>query len=565
MKKFLMLIAVVAVMAAPVFAQSAFSDVDEGHWAYNAVNTLANDGIVVGYPDGEFKGKRTMTRYEFAMVINAIIPKLVKDYDLSAYATKDDLAAYAKVGDIKGADLSGVASKADLDLINKLANEFKAELAALGTDVNALQADVNALKARVAAVEDEQARVKINGSFTVASKYAFKKDTDNIMDYDGNIFPEGSQGVTLLKDFQIDIKGRVSNNVNAYISLVAGDYMKKGIEKEGAWGTTVSNNGDVSVIPYYMYATVDMNKFGDFKLGRMPFQVNKYVYKRYDTDSYTDIARMDNGDYAVDGVDYTKDFGFVDLRAWFVKPQDKTFYDFTTAGFLPIKDVVGAQPGLDIATAKLNVLGSYPHLTKDSYVTYKTKIAHSKLWGATVEVPFGDFKLDGAFFQQGTQKLDKAKLFDVNGTLNWNGLSVTAGYKQVEKGYKTMGDWEAMAFIHNPDNIKGFNAAAKYELGRFDISGAYKNYKEKEETGLYADDNKIQYWNVAAGYDTGKVGKFTAKYEQLKEFGSKYKYFTVSWLKTYGNANFKLGYQNVNNKDEDNKGNFLFGQATYNF
>ena len=38
----------------------------ENHWAYEYVATLAGNGIIEGYPDGEFKGDRSMTRYEFA-------------------------------------------------------------------------------------------------------------------------------------------------------------------------------------------------------------------------------------------------------------------------------------------------------------------------------------------------------------------------------------------------------------------------------------------------------------------------------------------------------------------
>lgn len=46
-----------------------FPDLPKDHWAYNYVKTLADHGLLVGYPDGEFKGDRTMTRYEFATVI----------------------------------------------------------------------------------------------------------------------------------------------------------------------------------------------------------------------------------------------------------------------------------------------------------------------------------------------------------------------------------------------------------------------------------------------------------------------------------------------------------------
>lgn len=47
-----------------------FPDVPENHWAYEAVKDLKDRGYVAGYPDGTFKGDRTMTRYEFAQIVH---------------------------------------------------------------------------------------------------------------------------------------------------------------------------------------------------------------------------------------------------------------------------------------------------------------------------------------------------------------------------------------------------------------------------------------------------------------------------------------------------------------
>ena len=47
-----------------------FPDVPENHWAYEAVETLAKSGLAVGYPDGQFKGDRSLTRYEFAEIVH---------------------------------------------------------------------------------------------------------------------------------------------------------------------------------------------------------------------------------------------------------------------------------------------------------------------------------------------------------------------------------------------------------------------------------------------------------------------------------------------------------------
>ena len=54
---------------ASVMKDVNFPDVPKDHWAYSYVKSLADRGLLEGYPDGEFKGDRSMTRYEFAAII----------------------------------------------------------------------------------------------------------------------------------------------------------------------------------------------------------------------------------------------------------------------------------------------------------------------------------------------------------------------------------------------------------------------------------------------------------------------------------------------------------------
>ena len=56
--------------AAPKRRSILFPDVPENHWAYVYVKKLADRGLLEGYPDGEFKGDRTITRYEFAAIFS---------------------------------------------------------------------------------------------------------------------------------------------------------------------------------------------------------------------------------------------------------------------------------------------------------------------------------------------------------------------------------------------------------------------------------------------------------------------------------------------------------------
>lgn len=56
-------------------AANPFDDVPKGHWSYEAVQTLADQGIVDGFGDGTFRGDKLMTRYEMAQIVGKAISK----------------------------------------------------------------------------------------------------------------------------------------------------------------------------------------------------------------------------------------------------------------------------------------------------------------------------------------------------------------------------------------------------------------------------------------------------------------------------------------------------------
>ena len=62
-------------VSATAFAANPFSDLPAGHWAYASVAKLAAAGVVDGYPDGTFKGDKTMTRYEMAQIVAKALAK----------------------------------------------------------------------------------------------------------------------------------------------------------------------------------------------------------------------------------------------------------------------------------------------------------------------------------------------------------------------------------------------------------------------------------------------------------------------------------------------------------
>ena len=106
MKKSLVLAMAMALgVTASAYAANPFSDVPTGHWAYDAVNKLAAEGVVDGYPDGTYGGDKLMTRYEMAQIVAKAMAK---------GANVDKLAAeFADELDSLGVRVANLEKKAD--------------------------------------------------------------------------------------------------------------------------------------------------------------------------------------------------------------------------------------------------------------------------------------------------------------------------------------------------------------------------------------------------------------------------------------------------------------------
>ena len=106
MKKSLVLAMAMALgVTASAYAANPFSDVPADHWAYDAVNKLAAEGVVDGYPDGTYGGDKLMTRYEMAQIVAKAMAK---------GANVDKLAAeFADELDSLGVRVANLEKKAD--------------------------------------------------------------------------------------------------------------------------------------------------------------------------------------------------------------------------------------------------------------------------------------------------------------------------------------------------------------------------------------------------------------------------------------------------------------------
>ncbi|WP_445250722.1 iron uptake porin [Microcoleus sp. OTE_8_concoct_300] len=110
-----------------VTSVSQLSDVRPTDWAFQALQSLVERyGCIAGYPDGTYRGNRALTRYEFAAGLNACLDQVTK---------------------LIGSLPANIVTQEDLAVLQRLQEEFAAELATLRGRVDALEARTSELEA----------------------------------------------------------------------------------------------------------------------------------------------------------------------------------------------------------------------------------------------------------------------------------------------------------------------------------------------------------------------------------------------------------------------------------
>jgi hypothetical protein len=186
-----------------VTSVSQFSDVQPTDWAFQALQSLVERyGCIAGYPNKTFRGNRAMTRYEFAAGLNACLDRV---NELIATATAD------------------LVKKDDLATLQRLQEEYSAELATL-------RGRVDQLDARTAELEANQfsTTTKLSGEVIFNLGQAFG---------DTRALPSGSNAARTNLDSNTVFSDRVRLSLNT--SFTGKDLLQTRLEARN----TISNSG----------------------------------------------------------------------------------------------------------------------------------------------------------------------------------------------------------------------------------------------------------------------------------------------------------------------------------
>lgn len=193
------------------------SDVSPGDWAYEALQSLVERyGCIAGYPDGTYRGNRALTRYEFAAGLNACLQQVER---------------------LIAASVSDFVTREDLETLQRLVQEFEAELATLGTRVDDLEG-------RVAFLEDNQfsTTTKLVGEAIFAVTDSFGDiNLGNVFDDDDDVFDDDDTNTIFGNRVRLELQTSFTGRDILRTRLQAGNLEAFNVSPGSSEGTQTFN------------------------------------------------------------------------------------------------------------------------------------------------------------------------------------------------------------------------------------------------------------------------------------------------------------------------------------
>jgi hypothetical protein len=611
MRKWALLAGAVAVMAfgRPALAQGPFADVPTDHWAYDAVNELAQRGIVNGYPDSTFGGKRALTRYEFAVAIQRMLQDVQRRIDeaIQKHMTDAHGATPPPPGTV---DTSGFATKADvaklqqdIDQLRRLVTEFQDTLAALGTDVDQIKRDLAALAARIAALEDVVRKMpKITGALntfaygsyltesSLARAQAAPAGSGRATDIDNRTIGTDNilENAKTVYDVDLGITARLSDVATARLLLNAGNYLggylNNSLSVTRDFGSNTFN--DVRPIMAYIEAPISMGGLGlSVKVGKFGQQFTPYTMKMVDVDSYTSNDKTDSGAYWITGGQANFKIGGFGVQMYagqhnhdetpltstggsFLAGRlgDRFFHGNTdvadpngvVAAGLPAASLIDQSWGSRVTVGlpwRGRLGGTY---LRGAGTVGKPGFRELEVWGADASIqPFNWLRLEGDYAQSqwrnqannevGNDETNDRTAADGRVIVPIGKLELMGQYKRIGAAFDAPGSWEKIGRWGNPKNIEGWGGGLRYPFSpKLSLEGEGHVYQI-----IGARDNEIKHYKAGLKYGLTSSNSVDLGFEQVDwdaavGGGNKERYYNIGWGHDLNaNTSFKVLYQYI--------------------
>ncbi|MEI7576038.1 MAG: S-layer homology domain-containing protein [Armatimonadota bacterium] len=593
-------------MVTPAFAQG-FPDVADTHWAYEAVTRLKKEGIITGYPDGTFQGKKNITRYEMATLLYAIYQNMKNVTDglnsqIEALEARVNAMKPAQGGN-SGSDTTTMAALkalqsdvssmkawgSDVSQLKKMASSYEKELSSLGVDVEAMKKDLKDLDARIKVLEGKKSNVTISGDVNFFVTAGSKGSAGNALLNQDNRTAGGTTNGAGLDTLGVNHELALTLKTDtAKATLVVGNMV--GLSNSGVLGfgaidqsgvlpnsgRAYGQDGPTAIYLHELYANLSDSLVGmnfDAKIGRQGVKISPYVMQRLDTTSFFENERYDNGEYALDGITAGFSFGGNTKLGLFLGNVGGANLNGRQVQGITIgaEDLgIGAADQLNVARAMGAVLkfglGDKGGITA-SLVTFDGNSVsagpvltggagfnRNEVYGIDLDYKLGhNLSVMGGVGKSSfkTNKTDNSagdnqrQNFGVK--YNAGNLDLGVGYRKVESNYQAPGDWGRLGFYRNVNDVKGVDFNIGYKVSdNLSLSGSRANL----DTITFGGGVRgVESTNIGANFKINSNWTLMATYEDTQFKNGFYnndtfKYTTLGFGYDMGaNTLFKLWYQ----------------------
>lgn len=483
-------------IVAPAMAQDNFPDVPENHWAYEALAKMKREGLLVGYPDGLYRGGRPASRYEMAVAIHATYERLKGLIDGLQQQINDlkgnmgqggggtDAALKASVAQLESSVATMRGWGDDIANLKRMADTFQKELASLGVDVEAMKKDLADLQARVSKLEKNNFPVMIHGDANLFVMAGISQSNRAGVTVDGRpvgvqdtIFGGGvyapvgaSQDLSVFHEAGLQLSGTNETGPKWKATLAVGNMIGATTGAAAPIAGPWSGQAGTSVGSPFLEGTTDVY-FQDFvvswedslmkqgfsaSIGRQGVKVSPYILQKPDNTPYYKNARWDSGEYTMDGAKLGFSFGAGALNVFAGRTNNRT----TTNGAELTPMTVGAT-AVPFAVGGARPVG----LGGGAMVV-------DQMAGATLNIPLtdkGGLNLAYLFLEANTRGVggaNRSEVFGGDAKFAFGKLSVGGGYSQSNLK-------NGNANVVNNDNT-AWNVWGEYDGGKWGVGAMYR-------------------------------------------------------------------------------------------
>ncbi|OYT73970.1 MAG: hypothetical protein CFK49_00630 [Armatimonadetes bacterium JP3_11] len=489
-------------------AWTQMRDVPPGHWAYQAIRELVRLRILEGFPDGEFKPNREVSRAEFAQAIARayrVVEERIRQLEarLNQQAPADPTTQPAsperQVQELQQAARELQQLRSAVENLQRLAQEFEPEMSQLAISMRDLRRDLADLEARIR--REERRKQRLTGDMTLAVFGTHSYDGRSAYTLNGNaINPSGKflQSVGVLHELGLNIDMPINEQVDAKATFIVGNYLP--YTREGtrlADSLRLNKNaytvGATDVTLWEAYLTAPLDLFGtrvQAQVGRVPLKLTPYTFQRIEPDYYLDFERYRDRAHRADGALLSAAFGNLNAQVFLLSSYG---IRSNTTRFFPIyfanHNASVSAPADQLAGLRLDYqfhITEYPVRLGATYFaagvgrnrtfdhlnnTVRTDVNRVDVLGFDLSSRFSEidvrFEYAVSILLRGDNRVvgGRNKAFDLSTSYRFNERwDALIGYREIEPYFVAPGNWGRIGYLYNPSDIKGTYLSSTYQV-----------------------------------------------------------------------------------------------------